>query len=116
MSGAGLGMQMMAGEESDRDDAVMQRSEITVRVQPRARKNEVIGERDGVLIVRVSAPPVDGRANEALCRLVAKHAGVGVRAVSVTRGVGAREKVLRVEGIGAEKLRRALGLEPRPHE
>src|SRR5271166_1032315 len=53
--------------------------EIVVRLQPRARANEVVGERDGALLVRVTAAPVDGRANEALCRLIAKRARAGVR-------------------------------------
>ncbi len=81
-----------------------------MRLTPRARANEVVGERDGVLLVRVTAPPVDGRANDALCRLIAKRAHVGVRSVSVVRGAGAREKLVRVEGIGLQQLRAALGL------
>jgi len=68
------------------------------------------GERNGVLLARVTAPPVDGRANTALCRLVAKRAGVGVRSVSIVRGASTREKTVRVEGISEEELRRALGL------
>jgi uncharacterized protein len=84
--------------------------EIAVRLVPRARANEVVGEREGVLVVRVTAPPVDGRANEALCRLIAKRARVGVRSVSVIRGAGAREKVVRVEGIELGRLRVALGI------
>jgi uncharacterized protein (TIGR00251 family) len=82
--------------------------EIVVRLQPRARSNEIVGERDGVLVVRVTAPPVDGRANEALCRLIAKRARVGVQRVSILRGAGAREKVVRVAGIGPRELARAL--------
>ena len=81
-----------------------------MRLTPRARADDILGERDGVLIVRVSAPPVDGRANDALCRLIAKRARVGVRSVSVVRGASAREKVVRVEGIGLAELRVALGL------
>jgi uncharacterized protein len=84
--------------------------EIRVRLAPRARANEIVGERDGVLVVRVTAPPVDGRANAALCRLIAKRARVGVRSVSVIRGLSVREKVVRVEGIGLEELRAALGI------
>ena len=84
--------------------------EIAVRLQPRARSNAIVGERDGVVVVRVTAPPVDGRANEALCRLIAKRARVGARSVSVVRGGSAREKVVRVEGIDSEQLRRALEL------
>lgn len=84
--------------------------EIAVRLQPRARANEIVGERAGVVLVRVTAPPVDGRANDALCRLIAKRARVGVRSVSVLRGAGAREKLVRVDGIGLAALRVALGV------
>ncbi|HME04066.1 MAG TPA: DUF167 domain-containing protein, partial [Solirubrobacteraceae bacterium] len=44
----------------------MEGCDIVVRLQPRARTNEIVGERGGVLLVRVTAPPVDGRANDAL--------------------------------------------------
>jgi len=83
-----------------------------VRLQPRASANEIVGPRGGVLLVRVSAPPVEGRANEALCRLLAKRLRVGVRSVSVVRGHGAREKVVRVEGISAQELNLRLGTAP----
>jgi uncharacterized protein (TIGR00251 family) len=85
-------------------------SEIAVRLQPRARRAEVVGERDGRVVIRVTAPPVDGRANEALCRLIAKAAGIAPSRVSVVRGHGAREKIVRVEGVGEEELRAALGV------
>ncbi len=81
---------------------------IAVRVITRARANEIVGEREGLLVVRVTAAPVDGRANAALCRLLAKRAGVGVRSVSVVRGASSREKVVSVEGMSAEVLRRRL--------
>jgi uncharacterized protein len=86
--------------------------EIAVRLQPRARGDEIVGEREGRLVVRVAAPPVEGRANEALCRLIARRARVGRRSVSVQSGERAREKRVRVEGISLAELRRALGLEP----
>jgi uncharacterized protein (TIGR00251 family) len=85
-----------------------QACEIPVRLQPRAGADEVVGERDGVFVVRVTAPPLQGRANEALCRLIAKRARVGVRSVSIVRGAGSREKVVRVDGLSAAELRRAL--------
>jgi len=84
--------------------------ELAVRLQPHARSNEIVGERDGMLIVRVTAPAVEGRANAALCRLIAKRARLGVRSVTIVRGAGAREKLLRVQGISAAGLREALGL------
>jgi uncharacterized protein (TIGR00251 family) len=81
---------------------------IAVRVQPRARRTEVVGDRAGAVVVRVAAPPVDGRANGARCRFVAERAGVPRGAVSVVRGEGARDKLLRVEGRTADAVRRAL--------
>ncbi len=85
-------------------------AELTVRLQPRARANEILGERDGALVVRVTAPPLEGRANEALCALIAKRAGVGKRSVSVVRGASSRDKVVRVDGVEPAALRRALGI------
>lgn len=86
----------------------MDGADIVVRLQPRARANEIVGEREGMLVVRVTAAPVDGRANEALCRLIAKRLHVGSRRVSVVRGAGAREKLVRVEGLTREQVRTAL--------
>ena len=83
-----------------------------MRLTPRAGADAIAGERDGVVLVRVTAPPVDGRANEALCRLVAGRAGVGVRSVEIIRGAGSREKLLRVAGVTLGELRAALGLDP----
>jgi uncharacterized protein YggU (UPF0235/DUF167 family) len=60
------------------------------------------------VVIRVSAPPVDGKANVALCRFVAARAGVARSAVSVVRGESARDKLLRVDGIEADALRAAL--------
>ncbi len=64
--------------------------------------------RDGVLLARVSAPPVQGRANRALCRLVARRVGVAPSRVTVVRGESSREKLLRIEGVDAPALQRAL--------
>jgi uncharacterized protein (TIGR00251 family) len=81
-----------------------------VRLQPRARRDEVVGERAGVVVIRVTAPPVDGKANAALCRLVAKAAGVAPSRVRVIRGQTAREKVVEVDGVDLHALRAALGV------
>jgi uncharacterized protein len=85
-------------------------ADLTVRLQPRARRDEVVGERGGAVVIRVTAPPVDGKANEALCRLIARAAGVPPSRVSVVRGHTARLKVVRVEGLDSEALRTALNL------
>jgi len=89
-------------------------AQIRVRGQPRSRRTELGGERAGALLVRVTAPPVDGKANEALCRLIAQRAGVPPRAVTVVRGHTARDKVVRVEGIETAALHQALGLKREP--
>ncbi len=86
----------------------MMRCEIAVRLTPRSRSEEITGERDGAILVRVRAPPVDGRANDALCRLLAKRLGVGVRSVSVVRGAASRDKAVRIDGVDAETARRIL--------
>jgi uncharacterized protein len=80
---------------------------LQVRVQPRARRDEIAGEREGRLLVRVTAPPVDGKANEAVRRLLAKRLGVAPGRVAVARGQSGRDKLIEVEGIDdAELLRR----------
>lgn len=61
-----------------------------------------------MLDVSVAAAPVDGKANAALCKLIAKRAGVARGQVSVIRGARSREKVLRVEGVTPQQLSRAI--------
>jgi len=80
-----------------------------VRLRPRGHTDELLGFEDGVLPARVSAPPVDGKANKALCRLVAKRAGVAPSRVSVVRGEKSRQKLLLVEGIDEADLKARLG-------
>lgn len=82
--------------------------EIRVRLRPRGHRDELIGVEDGVLQARVTAPPVDGRANRSLCRLVAKRVGVAPSRVRVVRGAKSRDKVVAVEGLDAAALRAAL--------
>ena len=85
-------------------------ADLSVRLQPRARRDEVVGERAGAVVIRVTAPPVDGKANEALCRLIARAAGVPPSRVSVVRGHTSRDKVVRVDGVSPSALRAALRL------
>jgi uncharacterized protein len=82
---------------------------LAVRVQPRSRSNEIAGERAGALIVKVTAPPVDGKANDAVRRLIAKRLRVPAGRVSIVRGASSRDKLVEVAGVGDEELRRALG-------
>ncbi len=84
--------------------------EIDVIVQPRASKEEIAGIQGGALKVRLTAPPVEGEANEALVRLVAKLAGLPRSAVTIVRGKTGRRKTLRILGLEAGTLRSRLGL------
>jgi len=86
----------------------MDEARIEVRLQPRASRDELLGVRDGVLHARVCAAPVDGEANDALCRLIAKRAGVPPSRVAVIRGERARVKLVRVVGLSVRELLEAL--------
>jgi uncharacterized protein (TIGR00251 family) len=81
---------------------------LAVRVQPGASRDEVRSFVDGVLAVRVSAPALEGRANKAVCRLLAKWLGVPQSAISVIRGERSRDKLIAVEGLDQQELERLL--------
>ena len=83
-------------------------AQISIRLQPRAKREEVVGERGGAIVVRVTAPPVDGKANAALCQLIARLVRVSSTRVAVVRGQTSRDKVVRVEGVTQADLRAAL--------
>ncbi len=83
---------------------------IVVRVTPRAGRNEVVGWRDdGVLQVRLRAPPVEGQANEALRRFLAERLDVAPSSVEIVSGGTSRNKRVRVEGVSEAELRQRLG-------
>ena len=88
----------------------MEEARIEVRLQPRASRDELLGLRNGVLQARVCAAPVDGEANAALCRLIARRAGVAPSRVEVIRGERARLKLVSVAGLDQRGLAKALGL------
>jgi uncharacterized protein len=81
---------------------------LRVRVRPRAAKDELAGVRQGALVVRLKAPPVDGAANEALARFLGRALGVPPSAVRILRGATGRDKLVAVAGIDAKAARAAL--------
>jgi uncharacterized protein (TIGR00251 family) len=83
-------------------------STLRVRVRPRASREQIEGEREGALVVRLTAPPVEGEANAALARLLAKATGLAPSSVKMLRGATGREKLLKFEGLAAAELRRRL--------
>ena len=80
------------------------RIEIAVRVIPRARKTEVVGFRDDVLVVRVAAPPVEGAANEALIEFLSSALHVPRRAVQILGGDRGRRKRVAIDGVTTEQI------------
>jgi uncharacterized protein len=85
---------------------------VEVRVIPRASKSALAGERNGALLVRLAAPPVDGQANAALVAFLADTLGVAKRAVTIVHGDTARQKRVLVTGMTPADV--AARLTPRP--
>jgi hypothetical protein len=70
-----------------------------VRVTPRANRDSLDGEYQGALRVRLRAPPVDDRANEALCRFLAGRLGVSQSAITIVSGARNRTKMVSIAGV-----------------
>jgi len=80
---------------------------LTVRIQPRASKNEAVRQENGGIKIRLTAPPVDGAANEALVKFLADRFSVAKSQVEIVSGHTSRDKIVRVSGVsgeGAESL------------
>ena len=87
---------------------------IKVKVHPRASSNQVMGYRGEVLHLRVTALPVEGRANAALVSLLADVLGVAKSRMRVVRGHGSRDKMVDVESLTAEEVRHRVSGPPGP--
>lgn len=81
---------------------------ITLKVQPRASKNQVDGVHGGVLKIRLTAPPVEGEANRAIIDFLSKSLGFKKSSLHIDTGLKSREKRVRVEDVSLEKLEEAF--------
>ena len=81
---------------------------LKVRVQPRSAADALGGVRDGALVVRLTAPPVEGRANAALARFLGRALHVPPSAIEVVRGATGRDKLVRVAGLTTGTVRALL--------
>jgi len=86
---------------------------IAVHVTPKSGREQVAGWRGGELSLKVTVAPEDGRANAAVCALLARELKVPKSSVTVVRGHTARHKQVEVEGVGDAEVREAFG-EPEP--
>ena len=82
---------------------------IDVRVIPRAKRSEFAGERDGALVVRLAAPPVEGSANQALIVFLAEALDVPRRNIRILSGERSRHKRIAIAGIEIERVKALAG-------
>jgi uncharacterized protein (TIGR00251 family) len=81
---------------------------LAIKVIPGASRNEVCGWLGETLKVKLSAPPVDGRANDALVEFLAEKLGLPRHSIMLVRGETARQKLLRIDGLTLAEVKRRL--------
>ncbi len=81
---------------------------LSVRIQPRASRNGIVLMEGGGMKIRLTAPPVDNAANEALVRFLADTVGVAKSQVEIMSGHTSRDKTIRISGMGQQEVERAL--------
>lgn len=81
---------------------------LEIRVLPRASRNEIARQGDGRYRVKLTAPPVEGKANAALVKLLARHLGIPKRDISILAGSSSRTKTIQVAGLTAPEANRRL--------
>jgi uncharacterized protein len=89
-------------------DKTRTRARFTVKVQPRAKQTALTEKVGDAYKLRLAAPPIDGKANEACIRFFAERFGVALSAVRIVQGLSSRTKVLEIEGVDPSKVERVL--------
>jgi uncharacterized protein (TIGR00251 family) len=82
---------------------------IEIHLQPGAKRNEIVGFKEGVLYAKVTALPQKGQANRALLELMAEILGVPKSALAIIRGQSSRNKVIAIHGLSREEVDEILG-------
>ncbi|HVU25494.1 MAG TPA: DUF167 domain-containing protein [Opitutus sp.] len=83
---------------------------LAVKVIPNAARTEIAGRLGDAVKIKLHAPPVDGRANAALCDFLAARLGLPRRAITLLRGETSRQKLIRIDGLDLARTRQLLGL------
>ncbi len=85
-----------------------EQSKIAAHIQPNASQNEVVGFKDGVLQVRIAAPPVKGKANQELIKFLSNVLGVSKSNLTIEKGITSKKKTVVIRGLGQEQVARLL--------
>lgn len=102
---------MTSKNSPQRNNGAMSSTTFSIRLQPRASKNEIIAMEGGGFKIRLTAPPVDGAANEALIRFLADTLSVTRSQIEIVSGHTSKNKIVRIEGIGKEDTERILKMQ-----
>ena len=85
------------------------KTDITVRLAPRSSRNQILGRDGDIFRIKVTAPPVDGKANKALIELLAGRLGIAKGRIRVVSGQTSRVKLIRIEGLSFEEIEERIG-------
>lgn len=83
---------------------------LEVQVQPRSSRNQVVGEQDGRLKIKLTAPPVEGEANQALINYLARLLDIPKKNIKLLKGESSRHKLIEISGLNAEELLEKLNI------
>lgn len=81
---------------------------LAIKVVPRASKNQIVGIEGDALKIRLNAPPVEGKANDALIECLAKELGIARTQIEIIAGQSARRKIVRLRGISASEVQERI--------
>jgi uncharacterized protein (TIGR00251 family) len=81
---------------------------ITVKVVPNSSRNEISSDSEGRVTVRLTSPPVEGRANKGLLKILGKKLGIAPSCITIVKGQGSREKTVHISGLDQDQVRGRL--------
>ncbi len=83
-------------------------AKLAVQVQPNARRNQLIRQKDGVLVVRIAAPPTDGKANRELAKYLGDILGIAKSRVVIQKGARAKRKLVIVKEVDQDRVKEII--------
>jgi len=96
------------GETSKSLKDAFQKTTIDVKVLPRSSKDEIVEKKDGVYKIKLTAPAIEGKANKALLKLLAKKLGLPKREIRIISGERSRMKSIRIDRLTLEQVKKLL--------